>query len=325
MLLQEAIRSRRSVRRYDQREVELDCLLALVDCGRQAPTAANLQAWEFILVRETQAVEALVSLAPGIAAGARAVIVICADREKARRKAGQGGELFGLMDACFAAQNILLAATEAGLGACVVRSFHQQAVQRLVGAPEQVVPELLITLGYPDGALPKGPRRRPLEDVVHLERWGRRCEVDQYGDQSGGRDKPAEEADPISPVGDAWSTVGVDSPWPPQTDKRLTETVGPVGSKSWVLALQSTLAQYLGYLATSACGLLSEPAAYGPYRLIDFLGRLIDTMDRFGLAEPKLRTVRRLVEDGKLSVMDDPGTFRRVLDEALRVLTERVP
>ena len=304
MLLREAIRARRSVRRYTKQGIGLEQLLALVDCGRQAPTASNLQAWEFILIQDPDTVRSLASLAPGISAGAEAIIAICTDREKARRKAGEGGELFGLMDACFAAENVLLAATDAGLGACVVRSFHQDAARRVLAAPDHVVPELLITLGYPEAPLPRGPRRRGLEDIIHLDRWGSRLEEPIGAPAEAGIAGVVEAAAPVTP-----STVDL-------TARPASE--GRVGADA--AALRTALRLHLGYLAASAHGLLTEPPSYGPYRLVDSLSRLVSVMDQFGLADQALLDARRLIEERKLDVVDDTDRFRGMVGEALRVL-----
>lgn len=306
MLLREAILARRSVRRYTKQAIGLQRLLALVDSGRWAPSASNLQAWEFILIQDPDTVRSLGSLAPGISAGAEAIVVICADREKARRKAGEGGELFGLMDACFAAENILLAATDAGLGACVVRSFHQDAVRRVLAAPDHMVPELLITLGYPEAPLPRGPKRRGLEDLVHVDRWG--CRL-QEGE-------PAEAG--IAGAAPTAALSDVEAVTPPALD--LTARPASDGQSADAATLRTALRLHLGYLAASAHGLLTEPPSYGPYRLVDSLSRLISVMDQVGLADQALLHARRLIEEGKLDVVDDADRFRRMVGEVLRVL-----
>jgi len=306
VLLREAILARRSVRRYTKQAIGLQRLLALVDSGRWAPSASNLQAWEFILIQDPDTVRSLGSLAPGISAGAEAIVVICADREKARRKAGEGGELFGLMDACFAAENILLAATDAGLGACVVRSFHQDAVRRVLAAPDHMVPELLITLGYPEAPLPRGPKRRGLEDLVHVDRWG--CRL-QEGE-------PAEAG--IAGAAPTAALSDVEAVTPPALD--LTARPASDGQSADAATLRTALRLHLGYLAASAHGLLTEPPSYGPYRLVDSLSRLISVMDQVGLADQALLHARRLIEEGKLDVVDDADRFRRMVGEVLRVL-----
>jgi len=75
------------------------------------------------------------------------------------------------MDIAMAAQNILLTATENDLGSCVIRALSQAAIQSLLHLPSHVMPELIVSLGYP--AKPaKVPSRRPGEEVVHWEEYG---------------------------------------------------------------------------------------------------------------------------------------------------------
>lgn len=280
-------------------------MVSLVDLARQAPTASNLQAWEFVLVSEPAAVGALASLAPGIAAGAEAIVAVCIDRQRCLAKAGAGGELFGLMDACFAAENLLLAATDAGLGACVIRSFHQDSARRALVAPDHVVPELLVTLGYPEGQLPRGPRRRDLGGIVHLGRWGRRL-ADE-------RAIPAESATPPESDGGAVAVAEAAAP------QAAAPEAG--GSEAAVSPLATALRRFLSYLASSAHGLLTEPQSYGPYRLADSMSRLIAVMQEQGLADPTLLQARDLVEAGKLAVVDDTDRFSRMVGEVLRLLS----
>jgi len=167
-----AIAERRSVRRFTTKEVDPRLLGQLVEAAVQAPSGSNIQAWHFIVVTDRDLLAALKSVSPGIFALPPVVIAICIDRQRAIDKGGAGGSLLGLMDACFAAQNILLSAHASGLGTCVVRSFHQGAVGKLLQCPPDVVPEILVTIGYPDAPLPRGPKRRAWCEIVHVDWYG---------------------------------------------------------------------------------------------------------------------------------------------------------
>jgi len=100
--------------------------------------------------------------------------VLCINRRRAER-AGKLGEESALMDVSMAAQNMMLAAYSMGVGSCPVLSFNKAALRELLDIPEHVEPVLILTFGYPK-FWPKPPRRRPLEEVVHVERYGRRFE-----------------------------------------------------------------------------------------------------------------------------------------------------
>lgn len=166
-----AIAERRSVRRFAAKSVNPRELGRLVAAAVQAPSGSNIQAWHFVVVTGRDLLTAIKSVSPGIFALPPAIVAVCVDRRRAMARGGAGGSLLGLMDACFAAQNILLAAHAGGLGTCVIRSFHQPAVGRLLQCPPEIIPELLITVGYPEGPLPRGPRRRPWAEIVHLDRY----------------------------------------------------------------------------------------------------------------------------------------------------------
>lgn len=166
------IKTRRSIRSFTDESVSDDTLEQLVEAGCWAPTASNMQAWQFVVVRERDTIKKLQRFAPGLFVAPPAFIVICVDRNRAFAKCGDmGRDLLCVFDACMAAQNIMLLAHSMGLGTCVLRSFDQQAFQILLDLPEQVTPELVITVGVPKN-VPKAPERRPLGEVLHFERWG---------------------------------------------------------------------------------------------------------------------------------------------------------
>jgi nitroreductase len=96
----------------------------------------------------------------------QALICVCSNQERAFEKAGHGGKILALLDCAMAAQNIMLRAHDLGLATCVIRSFNQTAVRELLEAPEHVLPELLIHIGYPVKQ-PSKPARNM--EVVHWE------------------------------------------------------------------------------------------------------------------------------------------------------------
>ena len=168
----ELIKTRRSVRSFTDEPVSEDILRELVEAGCWAPTAGNMQVWQFVVVRDKDKQKKLQRFSPGLFVLPAALIVICTDRERAFARGGEmARDVLSLCDASMAAQNIMLAAHAMGLGTCVVRSFDQRAYQILLDLPEHILPELVVSVGYPK-AVPKPPSRRPLEEVLHYERWG---------------------------------------------------------------------------------------------------------------------------------------------------------
>ncbi|MEW6243744.1 MAG: nitroreductase family protein [Bacillota bacterium] len=173
MELSEAIYGRRSVRSYLPEEVPREVLDTLIDAGRWAPSAGCAQPWAFVVVDEPERIKRLKSIAPGMFSEPAFVIAVCADRQAAVQRMGPQGEILALMDVCMAAQNISLAAHAAGLGTCIIRSFHQKAAAVLLGCPDGVVPELLIAGGRAD-RIPRAPNRRALDQIRHFNRWGQK-------------------------------------------------------------------------------------------------------------------------------------------------------
>lgn len=181
MEVYDCIVKRRSVRVYEKREVADELLCKLVDAGRWAPSGSNIQPLHYIIIRTPEQIKKVKAFTPGMSATAPAVIAVCADLELAAKKGGKlGYETLAVLDAAMAAQNILLRATELGLGTCVIRSFSPKAVQTVLELPQTIIPQLLISVGYP-ARIPKAPRRKEIEAITSWETY--------QGDE--GRDRDA--------------------------------------------------------------------------------------------------------------------------------------
>jgi nitroreductase len=150
--------------------VERELLERLVEAAIWAPSGGNAQTWHFVVITDPEQLRRIKTVSPGLLGDPPAVIAICQDLEEARRKGGElGASFLAPVDAAMAAQNILLAAHDAGLGTCVIASFHKRAVARLLGLPEGMEPVVLVSVGWPE-EVPPPPRRR--RDVVSFEVYG---------------------------------------------------------------------------------------------------------------------------------------------------------
>ena len=157
------IKSRRSCRHFLETPVPLEILSSLVESARWAPSGSNSQPWLFVVIRKQANIQKIKMFAPGLGGDPVALLVVCNDES--------AGGTCHLMDISMAAQNVLLTATENGLGSCPIRSFNQTAIQLLLHLPSHVIPELIISLGYPAKSV-RIPSRRPIEDFVHWEEYG---------------------------------------------------------------------------------------------------------------------------------------------------------
>ena len=168
MQVLDTIKRRRSVRLYTKQAIEEDKLRKLVEAAIWAPSAGNIHAWNLVVVQRKEDIELIKAVSPGMLSNSPALMVLCADGEKAYGEGGKEGEVLSKMDIAIAAQNICLEATELGLGSCIIRLFNHDAVRGLLDLPENMTPELMVSLGYPRST-PNPPSRRTVEDTV--VRW----------------------------------------------------------------------------------------------------------------------------------------------------------
>lgn len=161
------LKSRRSVRVYQEKEVSEDDLLKILEAARWAPTGANLQPWHFIVVREESLRRELGKYArffflkSSHVEKAPCIIVLCYEKNKGR---------FGLFDVTLAGANIMMMAHSLNLGTCWIGAFDEKGVKNVLGIPEEIGVVSLITLGYPNEK-PDTPPRVELEKIVHYETW----------------------------------------------------------------------------------------------------------------------------------------------------------
>uniref|UniRef100_A0A7J3QF93 Nitroreductase family protein n=1 Tax=Ignisphaera aggregans TaxID=334771 RepID=A0A7J3QF93_9CREN len=167
------IMGRRCIRSFKDMDISNEYIVKILEAGIWAPSAGNIQPWEFIVVRNKDMIEKIKLVSPGLFGDPNTVIVICINLERAR-KGGKAGERMALMDISMAAQNMMLMAYSLGIGSCPIVSFSKIGIKELLEIPDTIEPVLLITLGYPN-QWPKAPERRPLNEVVHYEKYGKHC------------------------------------------------------------------------------------------------------------------------------------------------------
>lgn len=180
----EAIRTRRSIRKFSDRPVEPEKLQQILEAVRLAPSWANMQCWRFVVVKDP-AVRARISElsyvesffatrgyksnpAQDALAEAPVVIVACG-------VPGESGELRGqhyyLTDVGIAAENLMLACHALGLGSVFVGVFDEENLAELLNIPPEVRIVGLFPVGYPLNGQKPGPPRKGLEEIVFYEGW----------------------------------------------------------------------------------------------------------------------------------------------------------
>lgn len=168
MEVMEAIRSRRSTRSFQDRLVEDEKLMAVLEAGRLAPSARNLQDWRFVVVRDPDTRKRLAEAAKNqeFVGKAPVVIAACGTSDYVMTC----GQPAYALDVTIAVDHMTLAAAAVGLGTCWIGAFYEDMVKEILGIPEHVRVVALLPLGYPaQGARPT-PRKR-LDEILAYEKW----------------------------------------------------------------------------------------------------------------------------------------------------------
>lgn len=160
----EAIRSRRSIRSYSEREVEPQKLEQVLDAGRLAPSASNRQDWKFVVVREAAKRRQLVKACRDQAfiGAAPVVIVVCATDTEYRMRSGLR---IAAVDPTIAVDHMTLAAAALGLGTCWIGAFEADKVAKVLDLPPDLTPAHVLPLGYAAES-PEPRARKSLDEVV---------------------------------------------------------------------------------------------------------------------------------------------------------------
>ncbi|MFQ5836590.1 MAG: nitroreductase family protein [Candidatus Bathyarchaeia archaeon] len=160
----EAIRTRRSIRKFRPKPIPDEKLKMILEAGRLAPSAGNRQPWFFVVVKDLERKRTLAKAAgyQMFIADAGVIIVALGDPEASPRWFRQ--------DPMIAVEHIVLAATALGYGTCWIGAFDEEEVKRILKIPEELKVIVLLPIGFPDEA-PTPRARKPLKEIVFLEKY----------------------------------------------------------------------------------------------------------------------------------------------------------
>lgn len=170
MNVSDAIRTRKSVRKYVSNPIEDEKLTAIMDAARLAPSAGNRQEWRFVIVQDAETRKKIADAAnkQAFIGEAPAVIVACAETDGRIMMCGQPCYP---IDVAISLDHIALAAVELDLGTCWIGAFDEKKVKEILDIPEEIRVVGLMPIGYPSDPSPVEKKRLPFDSIVKYEHW----------------------------------------------------------------------------------------------------------------------------------------------------------
>ncbi|HEX9386047.1 MAG TPA: nitroreductase family protein [Anaerolineales bacterium] len=170
MNVSEAIRLKRAVRKFQDKPLPDEVIRAILNAGRRSQSSKNEQTWQFIAIRDKSILKALSecgTYAGHLAGAALGVAILTPDPE---------GKFQIMFDAGQAAAFMQLAAWELGIGSAPASIYEHEKARQILGFPPEWDLRIALSFGYPAdeeklSAAPKKGGRRPLEEVVHWDKW----------------------------------------------------------------------------------------------------------------------------------------------------------
>ena len=167
MEFKEVVKNRYSCKKYSDRQVEDDKLTAILEAGRLAPTAKNLQEQHIYVLREADALAKIDAVTP-CRYGAPTVLVVAFDKDNVFTYPG-GKRDSGVEDATIVATHMILAAADEGVDSCWINFLDPDKLAEILGLPENEEILMVLDLGYAAegaGPLPNHENRKPLSQTV---------------------------------------------------------------------------------------------------------------------------------------------------------------
>ncbi len=166
----ELAKKRYSVRKFQDKQIEEEKLLQILEAGRVAPTGANKQPQRLIVVREKEGFERLKKAANIY--NAPLAIIVCGDTDAAWVRPIDGKKITEI-DASIVTDHMMLEATELGLGSVWICYFDPVVIKKEFNLPDNLLPVNILAIGYSSSESASPDRlsktRKPLKDIVYYE------------------------------------------------------------------------------------------------------------------------------------------------------------
>ncbi len=163
------IKERRSIRKFQKKEIPEEIIDKLIEALIWAPSAGNLQSRKFYFVFNKETKEKLIEAAFGqdFLSQAPLVIVGCTNENISLRYGERGKNLYSICDVAASIENLMLLATESGLGTCWVGAFEEKEVAKILNLPKNLRPIVIIPVGYP-AEKPEAPPRVSKKEIMEF-------------------------------------------------------------------------------------------------------------------------------------------------------------
>ncbi len=182
MQFDELLKSRYSCRHFSivngkPEKISLDKLIEICNAARLTPMAGNIYSIKLILVTDREKIIKLAQASmQSWVANAYAIIVVCTDGKQTRIAYGKDAERYLPQQAGAAIQNMLLKATELGIGSCWVGAFYEEKVKEILGIPDDIKVEAMVVLGMPTKnklkkRLLKQKPKPELRNILYFDKW----------------------------------------------------------------------------------------------------------------------------------------------------------
>ncbi|HXD08554.1 MAG TPA: nitroreductase family protein [Anaerolineales bacterium] len=170
MNVSDAIRLKRAVRKFQEKPLPEEVIRAILNAGRRSQSSKNGQTWSFIAIRDKAILKRLSetgTYAGHLAGAAMGVAIVTPNPD---------GKFQDLFDAGQAAAYMQLAAWELGVGSCLASIYEPELARQILAFPPEWHLRIALSFGYPLeeeklSAAPKKGGRRPLDELVHWDRW----------------------------------------------------------------------------------------------------------------------------------------------------------
>lgn len=165
------IKTRKSVRKYRPDPIPEDVLNRILEAGRAAPSAKNIQPWKFIVIKDPENKKKVAEVCRGQHWIANADVIVCGCALEKIAWGRMGGYMSSFaVDLAIAMDHIILAAANEGLGTCWIGAFEEKRVKEILGIPDDVRVVALTPIGYP-AEEPKGRGRKDFNEIFVYEKY----------------------------------------------------------------------------------------------------------------------------------------------------------